>query len=168
MRGYPVAGEVCEIDGIGPVPVEVVRRAASDATLWAILTDGDRLIDVRWAGRTLPDRLRTALVERDRRCQVPGCDRTRNLEIHHLDPFARGGRGSLANLARICTHHHDLITYRRARLTGTWPQWTWHPPGGAPTDPANPDEASGDRPGPRDDEPPAGTGPPGRLFPDDG
>ncbi len=176
VRGYPEAGEVCEIDGIGPVPVGVVRRAASDAVLWAILCDGDRLIDVRWAGRTLPDRLRTALVERDRHCQVPGCDRTRHLEIHHLTPFARGGEGSLLNLARICTHHHDLITHRGGRLSGSWPHWVWDPPGTSPPPTEDPEAADaaraggsgGDGAAPLDNDPPPGSGPPGQSPRPDG
>ncbi|MHB1535807.1 MAG: HNH endonuclease signature motif containing protein [Acidimicrobiales bacterium] len=55
---------------------------------------------------------------------------SRHLEIHHLTPFAARGETSLANLARICPHHHDLITYNGASLTGPSPEWHWKPPRG--------------------------------------
>ncbi len=135
LRGFTVAGETCEADRTGPVPVETVRKAASDAVLRAVLLDGDgeTIRDVVHIGRTIPSRLRTALCERDRCCVVPGCQADRHLEIHHLDPIGRGGPTSLANTCRICSFHHDQITYRGATLTGGPPDWQYTPSTSAST-----------------------------------
>jgi hypothetical protein len=55
-RGRTVAGEECSIDGTGPVPVATAARIACDAVVVALLADGDRICDVRLAGRTVPTR----------------------------------------------------------------------------------------------------------------
>ena len=44
VRGHTVAGEACEIEGLGPVPVSVVESWRHDAYLRLIVTDG---IDVK-------------------------------------------------------------------------------------------------------------------------
>ncbi len=140
LRGHTVPGETCEIEGIGPVPVETVRAASTDAVLKAILVDGPRIVDVRHVGRLIPTKLRIALQQRDAMCAVPGCEATHHLEIHHLRPFGLGGETSLDNLARVCSRHHDQITYQGAALTGHHPHWHWHPPGSpGHTERTNPD-----------------------------
>ena len=48
LRGHTEAGEVCEIPGMGPVPVAVVKEWEADAYLRLIVTDG---IDVRAISR---------------------------------------------------------------------------------------------------------------------
>jgi hypothetical protein len=128
VRGHTDPGEVCEIEGIGPVPVETVRAAASDAVLNALLIKDGRVIATTPAGRTIPAHLRRTLIERDRTCVVPGCDNQRHLEIHHLKPYADGGPTTEGNTARICPHHHDQITYGNAVLSGRPGHWRWTPP----------------------------------------
>src|SRR5579875_2253855 len=130
QRGYTEAGETCEIQGIGPVPVATVQAAADDAILRAILTDGHRVIDECTAGRTITTKMRRAVKERDRTCAVPGCDETQGLQTHHLHDVRLGGPTKLTNLARVCPHHHDQITYQHAQLTGGHPHWHWQPPPG--------------------------------------
>ena len=106
------------------------------ATLAALLVDGERIIDLRLAGRAMPRALRLAVIARDSCCVVPGCGRTTNLEIHHLEAVADGGDTFLDNLARICPWHHDEITYRGATLAGPPGQWVYVPaPYGSPGDP---------------------------------
>ena len=109
-------GELCEIPGVGPIPVEVARRLAVDSILHVLVTDGVDVTAVARAGRTIPAALRRALSERDPGCVVPGCDATERLEIDHLVPFADGGEASLANLARLCHWHHYLKTHHGHRL----------------------------------------------------
>ncbi|HET9689546.1 MAG TPA: DUF222 domain-containing protein [Acidimicrobiales bacterium] len=135
-RGHTVAGEQCSIDGLGPMPVWIARSMWAQATLAALLVDGKRIIDLRLAGRAMPRALRLAVIARDPCCVVPGCGRTTNLEIHHLEAVADGGDTFLDNLARICPWHHDEITYRGATLTGPPGQWVYVPaPYGNPGDP---------------------------------
>jgi 5-methylcytosine-specific restriction endonuclease McrA len=116
MRGHAVGDELCEIPGIGPIPVEVARRLAVDSLLHVLVTDGVDVKTVTRAGRTIPAALRRALEERDPVCVVPGCDTRDRLEIDHLVPFADGGRTSLSNLARLCHWHHYLKTHHGHRL----------------------------------------------------
>jgi 5-methylcytosine-specific restriction endonuclease McrA len=129
MRGHVVAGELCEIPGIGPIPVEVARRLAADAYLHVLVTDGVDVTAIARGGRTIPTALRVALTERDPACVVPGCDTRDHLEIDHLVPFADGGEASMANLARLCHWHHYLKTHHGHRLArgepGEGPELTW-------------------------------------------
>jgi len=116
VRGRVEGDELCEIPGVGPIPVEVARRLAVDSFLNVLVTDGVDVTTVARAGRTIPVALRRALEERDPECVVPGCDTRERLEIDHLVPFADGGEVSLANLARLCHWHHYLKTHHGHRL----------------------------------------------------
>jgi hypothetical protein len=127
-RGRAVRGEVCEIPGIGPIPVSAARRLASDSIVRAVVTEGADVTAVAHLGRTVPATLRTALEARDPTCAVPGCDVRDGLEIDHSDPFARGGPTSLENLDRLCRWHHFLKTHRGYRLGGAPGAWTWSGP----------------------------------------
>jgi hypothetical protein len=128
IRGHLEAGEICEIPGIGPVPVEVARKLAVDSILSVLVTDGVDVTAVAHAGRTIPVSVRRALIERDPMCVVPGCGVREGLEIDHVEPFAQGGLASLANLVRLCHWHHYLKTHQRHRLERTDGGWSWVPP----------------------------------------
>lgn len=127
-RGHAVRGEVCEIPGIGPIPVAAARRLASDAILKAFLTDGADVTAVAHLGRSVPTRLRTALEARDPTCVVPACDVRVGLEIDHRTPFAEGGPTALHNLARLCRWHHYLKSHHGYRLDGGPGSWAWTGP----------------------------------------
>ncbi len=140
VRGHVEAGELCEIPGIGPVPVEVARRLAVDCVLNVLVTDGVDVTAVAHSGRTIPAALRRALAERDPECVVPGCPTRTGLEIDHLLPFAEGGPASLDNLARLCHWHHYLKTHHGHRLArGDAPDraWRWVAPDDPPAVPAH-------------------------------
>ena len=109
-RGWTEPGETCEIEGVGPVPVAVARRMASDAILKSLVTDGVDVTRISHYGRTIPPHLRTAVETRDPVCTILGCEVSRHLEIDHNIPVAAGGLTELANLGRPCHHHHDLKT----------------------------------------------------------
>jgi hypothetical protein len=128
LRGHVESGEVCEIPGIGPIPVEVARRLAGDSILSVLVTDGVDVTAVSHGGRTIPASVRTALIERDPVCVVPGCGLREGLEIDHVDPFAAGGETRLSNLARLCHWHHYLKTHQRHRLEPDGAGWRWVTP----------------------------------------
>jgi hypothetical protein len=128
VRGRVDPGEICEIPGIGPIPVAVARRLASDAILSVLVTDGVDVLAVGHAGRTIPAAIRRALTERDPVCVVPGCDATEALEIDHIVPIVDGGETALANLARLCRWHHYLKTHHGHRLRRVGAEWDWRPP----------------------------------------
>lgn len=110
-RGMTEGDEVCEIPGVGPIPVAMALELANDAFLKILVTDGTDILCVAHAGRTIPAKLRTALEERDLVCRVPHCDMSFGLEIDHRIPFAKGGPTNLENLVRICAWHHRQKTY---------------------------------------------------------
>jgi hypothetical protein len=60
--------------------------------------------------RTIPSRVRTIVLDRDRRrCAVPGCSGRFWLHLHHLRPFSLDGSHDPTNLLTLCACHHRLI-----------------------------------------------------------
>ena len=118
LRGETEPGEVCEIVGVGPVPVAVAKRLAGDAIFKALITDGTAVSSVSHLGRTIPARLRTALEELQPECVIAGCHVDRHLEIDHNVPVEEGGPTAIWNLNRLCHHHHDLKHARDLRVGG--------------------------------------------------
>ncbi len=128
-RGSLSDGEVCEIPGVGPVSVDTAKELMGDAITQLVITDGVDVTTICHLGRSIPSPLRTALVDRDQTCVVPGCDVRQGLEIDHWAvSFADGGPASLENLARLCGHHHHLRTHRGFQLLGGPGRWRWRPP----------------------------------------
>lgn len=128
VRGYPLDGEVCEVPGLGPVPVAFARFLATDCLLQVVLTGTDVTV-VSSERRYVPAALRRALDARDPECAVPGCHARHHLERDHWGTgFAQGGPTSLANLARLCRYHHFLKTHCGWRLTGGPGRWRFDPP----------------------------------------
>jgi Domain of unknown function (DUF222)/HNH endonuclease len=136
-RGHTEHGEVCEIAGVGPIPVATATEYLGEAFLKLLVIDGVDIKTVAHMGRSIPAPLRTALEERDRVCQVPTCDMSLGLEIDHIKPFAEGGPASFENLVRLCKRHHLQKTHDGYRLEkieesplngskGT--PWRWRPP----------------------------------------
>jgi hypothetical protein len=132
VRGSVADGEVCEIEGIGPIPLAEAERLASDSMLRLLLVQGGVVQKISNTTRTIPPRLRRVIEDRDRTCVVPGCDVSWNLEIDHRVPFAQGGLTDEENLARLCHEHHRQKTAGKAILE-RWeddqgrPRWAWHP-----------------------------------------
>ncbi|MEI7860893.1 MAG: DUF222 domain-containing protein, partial [Acidimicrobiales bacterium] len=131
-RGTVQRGELCEIAGQGPVPVEVVRHLLDDSYLNMVFSEAGDIKAVSHQGRTINQRLRTALAIRDRHCVVPGCGVAYWLEIDHIISMERGGLTCLDNLALLCHHHHWQKTYEGWQLARTGPTdedpgWTFTP-----------------------------------------
>lgn len=119
LRGHTLPGEVCELEGAGPVPVGVVRVIANgDVLVKALVTDGIDVLRVAHLGRTIPAALRTAIDARDRECVIGGCHVTRHLEYDHDLPVSEGGETSYHQLHRLCRFHHREKHRHNARLQG--------------------------------------------------
>jgi hypothetical protein len=106
-RGCTEPGEVCEIPGVGPIPVSVAQRLSQDAIYKALITDGTDVLSISHLGRHIPVRLRTAIEEAYPECAREGCHVDRHLEIDHIVPVTKGGPTEFANLHRLCHWHHD-------------------------------------------------------------
>jgi hypothetical protein len=128
MRGHTVAGEKCEIPGIGPIPVTLARQMADDAILKVLLTKGVDVVAVAHGGYTVPAHLRSALEVRDPQCIVPGCNQRRGLQIDHRNTFSRTRVTKLEDLARICRFHHYLKTFLGYTYKGGPGARQWIPP----------------------------------------
>ena len=130
-RGSTTTGEICEIEGVGPVSLATARELLGDSIAKLLVTSATDVHAICNLGRAVPKRLYSALSERDPTCVVPRCSARHNLEIdHRVLPFAEGGPTELANLARLCHHHHFLKTHEGYRLEGSPGAWIWvHPDG---------------------------------------
>jgi len=59
--------------------------------------------------RTIPPRLRRAIIRRDgNRCVIDGCDSRNRLQIHHVIPWSQGGPTDPENLIALCWYHHQI------------------------------------------------------------
>jgi len=143
-RGHVEAGETCVIPGVGPVPVAVVRRQLSDATVKLLVVDAVDVVSVCHAGRTVPAHLQSALEERDPTCVVPECDVAQGLQNHHwVVDYVACKTTSLDNVARVCSWHHDLISYEGYVLAGGPGSWEMRaPPGGCSFETGTPFETT--------------------------
>jgi len=131
-RGTALPGELCSIDGQGPVPVAVVKNLMNDAFLAVVFVEAGDIKAISHLGRNINAQLRTALVFRDRGCVVPGCGVLYSLEIDHVISRAEGGLTDLPNLALLCHHHHHLKTYdgwvlQRNGPSDQDPRWSFRP-----------------------------------------
>ncbi len=120
-RGRALPGEVCELDGQGPIPVPTAKDLMGDSFLAYLFTEAGDIRAVAHFGRTINRALRTALSFRDRHCVVPGCRVAYGLEIDHVVPLSEGGSTTLDNLALLCHHHHFQKTYEGWELARTGP-----------------------------------------------
>ncbi|MGH9224908.1 MAG: DUF222 domain-containing protein [Acidimicrobiales bacterium] len=104
---------------LGPTVPEGVRDyLACDSRVRHVWDDGGKPVSVGRASRTVPDRTRIVVEERDRGCRVPGCSRTRWLHVHHIDPWHTGGRTDTSNLLALCSKHHRLLHLGHLRIQG--------------------------------------------------
>jgi hypothetical protein len=103
-----------ELAGYGPVPAEVARRLAADATWRRILSDprSGAVLEVGGTRYRPPAHLAELVVTRDRTCRHPGCRvPAQRCDLDHTRPFdATTGAGPTiaANLAASCRAHHRL------------------------------------------------------------
>ncbi len=104
---------------LGPGLDPGLRRFLScDARVRPVLETGGRPVSVGRAFRTVPDRTRIVVEERDRGCRVPGCERSRRLHVHHVVHWQDGGGSDTPNLIALCHRHHRLHHHGRLGISG--------------------------------------------------
>ena len=113
VNGRAAAGEVCEIAGIGPVPVEVARKLLGEAVLKLVLTHGVDVRNVTSLGRGPTAAQKVALLWEQPTCSVERCGRRARLEADHTTgaEWATTRHTRLDELDRLCDQHHDKKTY---------------------------------------------------------
>jgi hypothetical protein len=102
---------ICETDSGVAVPVATVRRLACDADIIPVVLDGRGVVlDQGRAKRLATAEQRLALEAMQATCSHPDCTVSiDDCRIHHVDPWSRGGRTDLADLAPVCEPHHHLV-----------------------------------------------------------
>jgi hypothetical protein len=108
-RGRVDGEELCEIRGVGPVPVPVAERLLGKAVLHLVITRGTDVLNVTHLGRGPTAAQKIALAWASPGCIVLGCWRTRT-ENDHREPWSQTRHTRLDQLDPLCTYHHDLKT----------------------------------------------------------
>jgi hypothetical protein len=93
------------------IPATEVRRLLCQAQIIpAILGTDSEVLDLGMSTRLFTKAQRRALLLKHQVCQAEGCDIPAAwCEIHHLQPWSRGGATDIGNAAALCRHHHRSI-----------------------------------------------------------
>ena len=127
----------CELDDTTPLSPTAARRLLCDANILTAVADRKPWsLNLGYSRRAANRKIRKALIARDRTCTAPGCERPHWMcEIHHIVPWAEGGRTDLDNLTLLCGRHHHIHhakKSRRAHVAGTTASRGDPPPGRPP------------------------------------
>jgi hypothetical protein len=137
QRGHAVDGELCEITGLGPIPVATARELLGDAVLKLVITKGTDVVHVTHLGRAPTTAQAVALLFQQPLCTVEGCYRTR-VEIDHRLDWATTHHTRLDECDPLCHHHHAQKTRHRWALIDGTGKRAMVPP----TDPRHPKHTS--------------------------
>jgi hypothetical protein len=108
-RGRVEGDELCEIAGVGPVPVTRARELLGEAVLKLVITAGVDVHSVTHLGRRPTVAQSIALTWQMPCCSVEGCSATWTQDDHRKD-WALTHWTRLDGLDRLCGHHHKLKT----------------------------------------------------------
>ncbi len=108
-RGTVDDDEVCEIAGLGPIPVSVARELLGDAILKVVITKGVDVMNVTHLGRSATAAQRIALLWSKPKCANEACS-SRFVQLDHREPWAKTKHTKLGELDPLCPHDHDLKT----------------------------------------------------------
>ncbi len=111
-RGQVEADELCEITGVGPVPVRVARDLLGESILELVITRANDVAAVVHLGRSPTAAQKVALLWSQPQCARLGCDHSwTHAEVDHRTPWAYAHHTVLAELDRLCRHDHRLKTH---------------------------------------------------------
>jgi hypothetical protein len=155
VRGRVEGDELCEVAGIGPIPVRTARDLLGDSIVKLVITNGIDVANVTHLGHGPTVAQRVALLWASAGCVVQGCSRTVGIETDHRVPWADDRVTELSNLDRLCHHHHDLKTrHGWALVPGTGERPMVPPADRQHPATRSPDSAGGDPRPPPDSSPP--------------
>lgn len=110
---YPYAFLHDHHGSIVPVNMDMVRQASCSGSMQRItLTDVGGISQIETPQRVFNPNQRKAIILRDGGCAIPGCTVPPTwCEVHHVTPWAIGGRTSVDNGVILCyAHHRDIDT----------------------------------------------------------
>jgi hypothetical protein len=141
-RGKVEGDEICELAGLGPIPVSIARELLGDAILKLVITKGVDVANVTHLGRSPTVAQQVALWWRSPMCTNEDCTRTSRLENDHELGWKETQRTRVDEIDPLCSHDHDLKTnHGWALVEGTGrralvpPPDPRHPEYRAPPDP---------------------------------
>jgi hypothetical protein len=107
-----LAGEagMAELDNATAIAIETAQRLACDSR-WYVVVDGPDGVPlgIGRVSRSIPPYLAREIRHRDGGCRFVGCERKLWANIHHKEPWAKGGRTDMDNLVTLCGPHHRLV-----------------------------------------------------------
>jgi hypothetical protein len=101
------------------ITAAAARRTACDATIIPIVLGAhSEPLDIGRASYAVPQPMRRALINRDRGCAFPGCDRPPGwCAAHHILHWVDGGCTALCNLVLLCDAHHCTVHAEEWHIT---------------------------------------------------
>ncbi|MGH9106538.1 MAG: HNH endonuclease [Acidimicrobiales bacterium] len=126
------SAEVCaHAEGVGAVTSHTARRLACSSAVERLFFRPDGSVEPGGRSRSVPRRLRRAVVTRDGGCRFPGCTQRVYVDVHHVVFFSEGGRTVPSNLVCLCRHHHRLVHEGgfRLEMDGAFGVRAWMPDG---------------------------------------
>ncbi|HQV56780.1 MAG TPA: HNH endonuclease signature motif containing protein [Ilumatobacteraceae bacterium] len=105
-------------DGI-TVNIGLQQLFTCDGWIHPVIVDNGVPVSVGRAQRTVPERTRRLVHHRDNGvCQVPWCNRSRGLEVHHITHWEHLGPTETWNLLLICRHCHRAVHLGEFQIIG--------------------------------------------------
>jgi hypothetical protein len=110
-RGHVDGDEVCEIAGLGPIPVHTAREVLGDAVVKLVLTKGVDVANVTHLARGPTVAQKIAMWWRTPECTSLDCTRAQRIEFDHREEWRKTHHTRLDEGDGLCGHCHDLKTY---------------------------------------------------------
>jgi hypothetical protein len=110
VRGRVEGDEVCEITGLGPIPVRVARDLLGDAVVKLVLTKGVDVANVTHLGRGPTVAQKIALWWRTPQCTSLDCTSVQRIQFDHREEWRKTHHTRLDEGDGLCGHCHDLKT----------------------------------------------------------
>ena len=143
LRGWTIAGETCEVAGLGPISVTTVQELlrTHDPFLAAVVAKGRDVVNVAHLGRGLNAHQRTAIEALGLRCSNRACNKRIAIQIDHRVGWVDNPETRLDNQDPLCPDCHRKKTHHGWYLEpGTGPRRFLPPePPGPPPPRAGPD-----------------------------
>jgi hypothetical protein len=155
IRGWTEGDEVCEIPGIGPVPITRMRELLPESSIRLVITEGIDVANVTYLGRCPNAAQDIALLWSQPLCQNIACSNTW-IQRDHRDPYAKVRCSELGNFDGLCPHDHALKTYQGWSLVAGTGRRDFVPP----DDPRHPNNTRTGQHGAAGREPPGHYDPP--------
>jgi hypothetical protein len=108
-----------ELDVLGPLSPEVVRRLACDAKI-ILSADNEKGHSLQQGGaqRNPTAAQRIEIRRRDKGCRFPGCTYCEFTDVHHVVHWLNGGPTAIPNLVTLCDQHHRAVHELGWKMSG--------------------------------------------------